>query len=190
MKRSILFLLPLLILAGGCAILNPDYIEPADFDVEPPPLQQHPLPGMPVRFGVFRNLSGADRRFLLRDEGNRMRKDEYSRWLMEPETMLERQLRVEFANPEVGTEARFLQLAGTIYRFEFDRVRRMAVLGISYRIRLSESTFSAERDILLEEPWKGKLPEGGVAAMSECMRRSAEMARQFAIATADSLAKK
>ena len=47
---------------GGCVFTPNAYVENAEFDLELPKRIQSP----PIRIGVFKNLSGSDRRFLLR----------------------------------------------------------------------------------------------------------------------------
>ena len=51
---------------------------------------------LPVRLGSIRNLSGAGREFLVRQEGERMAADPLRSWLELPEVMLERSLRERF----------------------------------------------------------------------------------------------
>lgn len=79
----------LLPLMAGCALMSTSYVEPAEYDLSVP---EKPLPEVRFELGTFRNLSGSDRRFLYRESDGKMFSDDYNRWLLSPDLMLERQL--------------------------------------------------------------------------------------------------
>ena len=89
-----------------------------------------------VHFLFFRNLSGSDRRFLLRMSDGRVISDEFSRWLMDPELMLERFLRDRIR----GEGASVIRIRGVINRFELDLKRRKALLAADFELREDDRT--------------------------------------------------
>lgn len=138
MKRIVTTMLATALLAAaGCALMGPEYVEPAEYDLAQPPSAESASLSAPVRFGVFRNVSGADRRFLIRAEDDRMLTDEYNRWLVSPELLIERRLRAAMPDPEeIRRSGETVRLGGTVYRFELDRKRKLAVVGVDYSARL------------------------------------------------------
>ena len=61
MKRIVTTMLATALLAAaGCALMGPEYVEPAEYDLAQPPAAESASLSAPVRFGVFRNVSGAD----------------------------------------------------------------------------------------------------------------------------------
>ena len=88
MKPMRLLMLPMLVLGlGGCVLMGPSYTEPVDFDLGVPAAEAVRPAALPIRFGVFRNLSGSNRGFLVRESGDRLSSDEYNRWLLSPELL-------------------------------------------------------------------------------------------------------
>ena len=180
MKKVVMTMLTAaLFAAAGCALMGPEYVEPAEYDLAQPPSEEiAPLP-VPVRFGVFRNVSGADRRFLVREENDRMLTDEYNRWLVSPELLIERRLRAAMPDPEeVRGNSEVVRLSGTVYRFEFDRRRKRAVVGVNYSARLSDGG-RLERDAYYEVPMRDDSPATAVQAMSAAVEKSAAAARML-----------
>ncbi len=95
-------------LGGGC--LFPSGASPvSDFDLEPVAVTG----SVPVRCGVFRNLSGGDRRFMSR-RGSEVFFDENNRWLSGPEQTLMRAVFSGIGNDDSAGNCR---LDVTIYRF-------------------------------------------------------------------------
>ncbi len=171
-------LLPLL---SGCALMSSNYIEPKEYDLSVP---AEPLTDVQFEVGTFRNLSGSDRRFLYREKAEQMLSDDYSRWLLTPDLMLERQLHKalfprETRNPGNG---RLLRLSGTIYRFEFDRENKTAILTVDYNIRIfvdRRPTGGGSLSVTTEKPIEGDTPASAAAAMSGCVADSIAAVRKF-----------
>lgn len=180
MKVSAMLTAAALLAAAGCALMGPEYVEPAEYDLAQPVKRAEPMAAM-VRFGVFRNVSGADRRFLIREENNRMLTDEYNRWLVSPELLIERRLRAAMPDPEKQAQLdEAVRLSGTVYRFEIDRGGRKAVVGVDYSARFSGA--SLERNTLCEAPLGDDSPAAAVRAMSEAVEKSAAEAKQLVAA--------
>ncbi len=182
MKRIVTTMLATALLAAaGCALMGPEYVEPAEYDLAQPPAAESASLSAPVRFGVFRNVSGAVRRFLIRAEDDRMLTDEYNRWLVSPELLIERRLRAAMPDPEeIRRSGETVRLGGTVYRFELDRKRKLAVVGVDYSARLSDGA-SLERNTLCEAPIRDDSPAAAVRAMSEAVERSAAAAKQLVL---------
>ena len=180
MKRIVTTMLATALLAAaGCALMGPEYVEPAEYDLAQPPAAESASLSAPVRFGVFRNVSGADRRFLIRAEDDRMLTDEYNRWLVSPELLIERRLRAAMPDPEeVRGNSEVVRLSGTVYRFEFDRRRKRAVVGVNYSARLSDGG-RLERDAFYEVPMRDDSPATAFLAMSAAVEKSAAAARML-----------
>jgi len=175
----------LLLLPAGCAFLSPSYIEPKEYDLAVP---ADPLTDVRFELGGFRNLSGSDRRFLYRESDERMLADDYNRWLLSPDLMLERQFHKALFPRETrsGGDGRFLRLGGTIYRFEFDRTNKTAILSVDYTIRIftdHRPAGSESLSITTEKPINGDTAASAAAAMSECVAESVAAARKFLIET-------
>ena len=146
-------------------------MEPAEYDLSVP---EKPLPEVRFELGTFRNLSGSDRRFLYRESDGKMFSDDYNRWLLSPDLMLERQLhRALSPREEVrtgGRNGRFLRLSGTIYRCEFDRGQKKAVLSVDYTVRVyvdRRPVRTENLNVSTEQPIRGNTP-----AAALCWRRS------------------
>jgi len=171
-------LLPLL---SGCALMSSNYIEPKEYDLSVP---AEPLTGVRFELGTFRNLSGSDRRFLYREKAERMLSDDYNRWLLMPDLMLERQLQKALFPRETRSDGGglLLCLSGTIYRFEFDRESKTAVLTVNYTIRIFNDrrlAGSVSLSVTTEKPIEGDTPASAAAAMSECVADSIAAVRKF-----------
>lgn len=176
MKSSVMLAAAALLAGAGCALMGPEYAETAEYDLAHPAAEVPPLP-VAVRFGVFRNVSGADRRFLIRTADDRMLTDEYNRWLVSPELLIERRLRAAMPDPEkVRRSGETVRLGGTVYRFELDQQRKLAVVGVDYSARLAGGA-SLERNILCEAPIRDDSPAAAVRAMSTAVEKSAAAAK-------------
>ncbi|MBQ9500924.1 MAG: hypothetical protein IJU70_02080 [Lentisphaeria bacterium] len=138
-----------------------------------------PLP-YDVHFLFFRNLSGSDRRFLLRQPGDRMVSDEFSRWLLDPELMLERYLRDEVR----GGGSASVRIRGVITRFEVDVERRAAVLAVDFVLRIDDRSAGVSCRAQKALPAGGITPAGAAQAMSECASAVAEELRKHILAFA------
>lgn len=171
----------LLSLLPGCALISTNYIEPGEYDLSVP---AEPLTAVRFELGTFRNLSGSDRRFLYREQAERMLSDDYNRWLLTPDLMLERQLQKALFPRETRSNDNglFLRLGGTIYRFEFDRRSKTAILTVDYTIRIfvdRRTTGSGSLCVTTEKPIDGDTPAAAAAAMSECVADSIAAVRKF-----------
>ncbi len=125
------------------------------------------LQDLPCRVTVsrIRNLSGADRRFLYRCQNNRMQNDEFSRWLLDPELLLERLLRSKLN----GTGHEEVRVRCVITAFEIDTTRNTAVLAGDFTLYCGENilTFRAleERKFSAES---GDFSVAAAEAMNKC----------------------
>ena len=121
---------------------------------------------LPCRVTVlrFRNLSGADRRFLYRYQHNRMQNDEFSRWLLEPELLLERFLRGELN----GTGEKEVRIRCVITAFEIDAVRNCAVIAGDFTLSCQDSirSFSVREEKKISAGAGD--PAAAAAAMDQC----------------------
>lgn len=122
---------------------------------------------LPCRVTVsrFRNLSGADRRFLYRCQNNRMQNDEFNRWLLDPELLLERLLRSKLGGAGHGE----VRVRCVITAFEIDTVRNIAVLAGDFTLSCGENiqTFRVreERKFSAES---GDIAAASADAMNQC----------------------
>lgn len=122
---------------------------------------------LPCRVTVlrFRNLSGADRRFLHRSQHNRMRSDEFSRWLLDPELLLERLLRSKLN----GTGNEEVRIRCVITTFEIDDTRSTAILAGDFTLYCGEYI----RTFRVQEERKFSAESGDPAAAAEAMDQCA-----------------
>ena len=104
----------LALLGSGCIFSRNDYVENAEFDLELPKRKSGEL-----RIGVFKNLSGSDRRFLMRRGDGQVVPLEYLRWRLSPELLLQRCIYGAFEVKADNAE-KVSRLNAVIYRFEFD----------------------------------------------------------------------
>ena len=81
---------------------------------------------------------------------------------------------------EIRRSGETVRLGGTVYRFELDRKRKLAVVGVDYSARLSDGA-SLERNTLCEAPIRDDSPAAAVRAMSEAVERSAAAAKQLVL---------
>ena len=165
---------------GGCILFPESYIEPAEFDLtasDSAEKTREMLP-VPLVFGTFRNLSGSDRRFLVRLKGEKLQSDEYNRWLLIPEQLVMRRLGEALSpQPEQGEPMR---IDAEILRFEFDRSRSEAFFAARFTVRSDGGAVFvdvAERSNLADST-----PETAAAAMSRCVDQAAAKLRAAVIA--------
>ena len=175
----------LALLGSGCVFSRNDYVENAEFDLELP----RPVPGRKVRIGVFRNLSGSDRRVLVRRGDGQVVPLEYQRWRLSPELLLQRCIYGAFeVAPENAEEVS--RLNATVYRFEFDERDNKAHLAVDFMIpdfRTPTSAAPPEKrsakdshpltvraDVAVPVKDSADLGAARAAAMSECARLAVE----------------
>ena len=136
MKTVLLFVFccGILLAVPGCFFGGPDR-ETRVFDLAETAGKKMDLP-CGVHFLFFRNLSGSDRRFLLRMPDGRVVSDEFSRWLLDPELMLERFLRDRIRSEGPSP----IRVRGVITRFELDLKRHKALLAADFELRSDDKT--------------------------------------------------
>jgi len=174
----------LALLGSGCIFSRNDYVENAEFDLELPKRQRGTL-----RIGVFKNLSGSDRRFLVRGGDGQVMPMEYQRWRLSPELLLQRCIYGAF-EVKADNAAKTPRLNAVIYRFEFDKHDNKAHLAVDFMIpdfRAPASAAPAHEhdqahpypltvncDVAVPVGKGGDLSAARAAAMSECARLAVE----------------
>lgn len=130
--------------------------------------------------GTFRNLSGSDRRFLYRESDGKMFSDDYNRWLLSPDLMLERQLTRALSPRERGPHRRKKRPVSAVGRNHLPlRIRpgteKKAVLSVDYTVRVyvdRRPVRTENLNVSTEQPIRGNTPAAAAAAMSECVTES------------------
>ncbi|MBO5307855.1 MAG: hypothetical protein IJZ19_04115 [Lentisphaeria bacterium] len=126
MKYFTLLALPLLL--TGCFA---NYRQSVELDLLPEDSAAQ-LSAMPTaRIGVIRNNSGAGLPIVIRLKDGLVETDEYARWLMSPDQMLERELHRTLNT----TDFTSVRLTGNVLTCEFDRSSQQAVLEVSFEAR-------------------------------------------------------
>ena len=170
MKKKNLLFSAAVLCAGltGC-IFGGSSSQPQIFSLRPGVEKRAKLPCQ-VKFLLFRNLSGADRRFLYRQSENLVYGHEFCRWVLDPELMFERFLR-ESVQGEGNENVR---VRGVITCFEFDIPGKRAVLAVDFTL------FGGERSrsftLREEQFWDVESDETGVAAAAAMEKCSIELA--------------
>lgn len=158
----LLILLPTLLLIPGCVFVSEDYIAPATYDFARPEAES----SVAVNRIKVRNISGADRRFLYRSSNNLVKSDEYNRWLLEPELLIERALCEVFGKRSCdGIEA-----ACRIQVFEFDLVRKVSRLKLE--VRFSHGTSSCEYTKTWETSFDAKRSSSAAESMNKTVSKA------------------
>ena len=153
------------LLGAGCVFSRNDYVENAEFDLELPK-QAENAPA--VRVGVFKNLSGSDRRIMVRRGDGQVVPLEYQRWRMSPELLLQRCTYGAFQISEDNASPR---LNATIYRFEFDERDNKAHLAVDFTlVHHSDAVQLVRVDVAVPVKDSDDLGAARAAAMSECAR--------------------
>ncbi len=178
--------LPVLLASGGCSIFPEPAPPVPEYDFAPG-AKLEPL-AVPVRIGVIRNLSGSDRRFLFRQADNRMEANEFRRWLLSPDLLIERRLRADFSTFGEGAKGdalkprdAYVRFDGTLVRFEFDAAGKRAELGMDYTLKLYldgalKRTVTGSR--LFSVPVEGSSAAAEAAAMSRAVDELAAAVRE------------
>ena len=165
-------------LAGGCLFGQNDYVENAEFDLA---LPKRIATAGSVRMGVFKNLSGSDRRFLIRRDDGQVVPLEYQRWRLAPELLLQRCVYGAFEVAPDNDESR-PRLNAVIYCFEFDEREKQACLAVDLILTNSYDAAAARpatartvrAEIAVPVKDSGDLAAARAAAMSECARIAVE----------------
>ncbi len=173
----VLILSTLALALGGCALMRSDYTEPTDFDLGNPTSEAVTTVALPIRFGVFRNISGANRKFLIRESSNRLVADDYNCWILSPELLLRRRIRAELQDPTESSSKGVL-LTATLYRFEFDRERHIAVLSVEFSAKLGSYVESTSLQTF-ESAYQEDVSESAASAMSENASKATQVIRKL-----------
>lgn len=182
----LLFVFGFVMLVGGCMLTGPSYTDPVDYDLGIPAADSVKFLPLPIRFGVFRNLSGSSRGFLVREGADRLASDEYNRWLLSPELLLQRRIRTQLRDP-IGTPLN-VRLDASIYRFEFDRARHSANLSVEFTGKADEIT---EHTGLLsyETIYDKDVPESAARAMAINAEKAAYAVKELVDAISEKVKK-
>ena len=181
-KLSAIFLAALVLSGTGCVFSRNAYVENAEFDLELP----KPVGGK-VRLGVFKNLSGSDRRVMMRRGDGQVVSLEYQRWRLSPELLFQRCVYGAFEVAADNAEE-VSRLNAVIYRFEFDERDNRAHLAVDFMIpdfRAPRSAAPAAEhdagrpitvraDVAVPVKDSADLGAARAAAMSECARLAIE----------------
>ena len=152
---------------GGCALTRNAYVENTEFDLELPPRLS---PASVLRVGAFKNLSGSDRRFMIRGKDGEICASEYLRWRMAPELMLQRCVYGAFT-VQAGNDSAEPMLNAVIYCFEFDERDRSAHLGVDFSLTRSGDGRTV-RAVVAEPVGDWESGAARAAAMGRCVRRA------------------
>jgi len=165
MKKIFLLMGSCLLLCSGCIFMQNKYREPQDFDL--PPAKTLAPKGCALQFDLLRNCSGADRRMLVRQEDGTVRREEYLRWVLEPDLLIKR-----FFYETMQTEKRNLPLvrvSGDLYRFEVIQEPLSARLLAGFTLTCGKEKRSIRCDYTV--PFNEKVHRQFRDAMSECLFR-------------------
>ena len=164
----------LLVQVGGCFFSRNDDVESEEFDLALP----KKTAGIALRVGVFKNLSGSDRRFLMRRDDGQVVSLEYQRWRLSPELLLQRCVYGAFDIAPDNDDS-CPRLNAVVYRFEFDERENKACLAVDFLLPgvagAAQSRPRAVRaDVAVPVKDSGDLGAARAAAMSECARIAVE----------------
>lgn len=171
MKKLLAAGLAALALSGaGCIFGGSDYVENTEFDLALPERKAE----CSVRMGVFKNLSGSDRRFMMRRGDGQVVSLEYLRWRMSPELLLQRCMYAAFNIVEEDDALPLLN--ATVYRFEFDEREKKAHLAVDFDLtRRADPRPTVRVDVAVPvKEGSGDFGAARAAAMSECARMAVE----------------
>jgi len=176
MKKLLVAALAAAALAGsGCIFSKNAYVENSVFDLEPPkPVRKNTR----VRLGVFTNLSGSERRFVVRRGDGQVLSQEYQRWRLTPDLLLKRCMYDAFLVSGGDADA-IPQITAVIYRFEFDEKGNAARLSVDFTLNYSgvkskSGDTTVRADVAVPVKNSGDLGAARAAAMSECVRLAVE----------------
>lgn len=172
MKR--LWLLPVLLMLSGCFFSREPFVQVVRYDLAtPPPLATG---GTAVEVKSFRSMVPAGRNLLFREAGDRLIEEQNLAWSQMPEMLIQRYLARSFAAADVNL-TRSVQLSGTVFEFNLDRVTKKAELGVNYEIRFYQDgdlRKTVAGSLLTDAPLDGFDGAAAAAAMSGCAAKLAE----------------
>ena len=166
--KKILIAAAALVFAGGCVFTPNAYVDNVEFDLE---LPRSASPS-PIRLGVFKNLSGSDRRFLMRRGDGQVLPLEYQRWRLSPELMLMRCMYGAFAVQ--GQESSDVPVVGAVvYRFEFDEREDSAIFSADFILtHFKDSARTVRIDVSAPVKKSDDPAAARAVAMSECAKQA------------------
>ena len=147
---------------SGCAMFGRDYRAAKTYDLAVTGHSQ-----LPVQLKRLRNLSGADIRFWSQLDPVQVAADEYARWRLAPDLMLERAF-LEYFRQAAGPYE--IETSAVLTRFEFDLTNRRAVFG--WRVRLTCGEKTLKETCAFTSPITGDRPDDAAAAMSRCLEQA------------------
>ena len=162
-----------LLLGGGCIFWQNSVLETAEYD--PVSGERGAEAAKGVFYGIFRNVSGSDRRFMVRFEGGRIGYAEYTRWLNSPEFLMERAFCYWMPVASVPADpAKGQQLNCTLNRFEFEH--GSAVLDADFDLRSPKGNRAIHTEYRI--PVNGNSAAAMTAAMATAMKQCVEEVRR------------
>ena len=159
MKRVLPAAAVLILTLTGCILTSEKYKSPGLYDLS---TDHHVCISALNRLRV-KNISGSDRRFLYRIEGNKMKFDEYNFWILSPEQLIRRALDTSFSK----RCKKAANLECSISRFEFDLKSNEAILELAFT--LSKDNKSKSGFYSVRKKFAGKTASEVACAMDKCV---------------------
>ena len=161
-----------LLLVGGCVLWQNTVRETSEYD--PVSGERGAEAPAALHYGIFRNVSGSGRRFMIRFDDGRIGHDEYIRWLNSPEFLMERAFcRWMPAGAEPGDPEEGWRLGCNLTRFDFER--GAAVVAADFELRRKNGNRVLHMEYRV--PVKGDSPTAMTAAMTAAMKQCVEEIR-------------
>ena len=146
----------------GCAMFGREYQAAKTYDLT---VKGHSQ--LPVQLKRLRNLSGADIRFWSALDAVQVASDEYARWRLAPDLMLERAF-LEYFRQAAGPYE--IEASAVLTRFEFDLASHQAVFG--WRVQLTCQDKTINETSTFTSPISGDRPDDAAAAMGRCLEQA------------------
>ena len=173
---AFLLMICLSTLEFGCFFGKNDFVEPVNYDLSLP--EKSLTVPVPVEFELCRNLSGTDRRMALRYSDKRVVADEYNRWLLPPEVMLQRMF-IAALSAKDAADLPAVKVVGVLYRFDFEVEEKMAAAAAEFTFRFRNAVI--RRNIVKKATCKADTAAARAAAMDQAVAEmAAEVARVIA----------
>lgn len=157
------------LLAGtaGCALMcTPERTAVVEYDLGT--AKTSPVSSGAVDFGTFRNISGAGARILYREKDGTLTQGEGMRFIILPEQLIKRRMLELFPG---SCDENSPRVDAMLCRFEIDRRSSAARMSMEYSVTVGgRSKFFRH---VLEAPVGGKNRNAEVAALEECVIKSA-----------------
>jgi len=160
-------------LGGGCVFWQNTVRETQEYD--PVSGERGADAPVAISYGVFRNVSGSSRRFMIRSKDGQIGHDEYIRWLNSPELLLERACCRWMPAGTTSLRSEDVWLVdGILTRFDFERGEAVAAVDFDLRNREMDRVVHAEYRV----PVNGDSPAAMTAAMTAAMKQCVEELRR------------